>query len=106
MKLQQGDGRSAAAPEPQQKLVKLLLQARSLWQEMLESDLTSSAIAKKHGISSLRASRLIRLNFLAPEIIGAIASGTQPAAIDAQALLDLHDLPLEWSAQKQLRNIT
>ncbi|WP_340586991.1 recombinase family protein [Erythrobacter alti] len=105
MKLLLGDGISAATPEPQQHLVRLILRAKILWQEMLEKNLTPSAIAREHGISSSRASRLIRLNFLAPDIIGAIASGTQPAALDAQGLLDLHDLPLEWSAQKQLLNI-
>ncbi len=56
-------------------------------------------------MGSLRTSRLIRLNFLAPGIIEAIASGTQPAAVDAQALLDLHDLQLEWSEQKKLLDI-
>ena len=99
--LVQPDGRAAAPSQPQQHLVKLILQTRALWNEMLEEGLTPAALARKQGLSSSRTSRLTRLNFLAPDIIDAIATGTQPTSLDAQSLLDLKDLPLDWSQQRQ-----
>jgi site-specific DNA recombinase len=44
---------------------------------------------------------LIRLAFLAPEIVEAIFQGDHPADLTAQTLITRKlDLPLEWQAQK------
>jgi site-specific DNA recombinase len=43
---------------------------------------------------------VIRLAFLAPEIVEAIADGDQPPDLTAQALVTRRiELPLEWQAQ-------
>lgn len=106
MRLLQEDGRAVGSPEPQQHLVKLLHRARSWWEEMNRNGLTPAALGRKHGVTSSYASRLIRLNFLAPEIISAIVSGTQPTALDGKTLLNLSDLPLHWAEQKRLLHIS
>ena len=44
---------------------------------------------------------LIRLAFLAPEIVEAIVQGNHPRGLTAQALITRRiDLPLCWQAQK------
>jgi site-specific DNA recombinase len=41
------------------------------------------------------------LAFLAPEIVEAIVTGTQPKDLTAKKLIRRIHLPLEWRAQKQ-----
>ena len=59
----------------------------------------SSQLGAHHGVTKTYVSRVIRLNFLAPQIVESIIAGTQPVALDAKRLLALHDLPLAWSEQ-------
>jgi hypothetical protein len=44
---------------------------------------------------------LIRLGFLAPEIVEAIASGRQPRELTAETLAEPIDIPVLWTAQEQ-----
>ena len=76
-----------------------------MWDELCRDGLSASELADRHGIHKSYASRILRINFLAPEIVEAILSGRQPAAIDARALLGLQDLPLSWTAQKLALNV-
>ena len=48
-----------------------------------------------------RLPRLLRLNYLAPDIIAAILDGTQPAALTGSRLMAT-DLPMDWSLQRRL----
>jgi hypothetical protein len=105
MRFLQHDGCPAGSAEPQQHLVRLVLRARSWWDEMNRNAMTVADLARKQGVTRSYASRLIRLNFLAPPIIEAIVSGTHPASLDAKTLLNLPDLPLNWTAQKALLHI-
>jgi hypothetical protein len=44
---------------------------------------------------------LLRLAFLAPEIVEAIAAGDQPPELTAEALAEQIELPLLWTTQEQ-----
>ena len=57
-------------------------------------------------MTSSYASRVIRLNFLTPQIIEAIVSGTQPATLDAKKLLTLGGPPLDWREQKDALHLS
>ena len=46
------------------------------------------------------AARLMRLNYLAPDIVVAILNGRQPVGLTASRLISDTRLPLEWSAQR------
>lgn len=105
LRLIQDDGRRAGSAEPQKHLVKLFHRARSWWEAMNREAMTIADLARKQGVTRSYASRLIRLNFLAPEIVEGIVSGTQPARLDAKTLLNLPDLPLDWTAQKGLLHL-
>jgi site-specific DNA recombinase len=50
-------------------------------------------------------SRLLLLAFLAPDIVEAIASERHPPDLTAHRLIRTLDLPIAWSAQKQLLGI-
>jgi hypothetical protein len=58
-------------------------------------------IAKRNGVGKQYVSRLIRLAFLAPEMVERIAAGHQPPELTAQALRTCRfDVPVDWAAQK------
>lgn len=59
-----------------------------------EADPLISQYSKGH------LSRLLRLSWLAPDIIAAIVNGNQPATLTGRRLLRAADLPLDWKAQR------
>ena len=99
--IQDGVSKSTVG-EPQDHLLKLLHRAREWWQMMLDRKLTVSALAREQQVTSSYASRVMRLNFLAPRIVEAIVVGMQPIDLDAKKLLGLSDMPLAWSEQEKL----
>ena len=49
-----------------------------------------------------RTTRLLRLAFLAPDIVTAILNGRQSPQLTANRLMDDTRLPLDWTAQREL----
>jgi site-specific DNA recombinase len=74
------------------------------WYERLDSGAIESvralAMAENKGTSFV--SRVIQLAFLAPDIIEAIALGTQPPELTADRLLRSVPLPENWQSQREL----
>lgn len=58
-------------------------------------------LAKEHKIGPSYFARLLRLNYLAPDIQGAIYAGTQPATLMPRDIL-FGTMPLDWGHQRQL----
>jgi hypothetical protein len=56
-------------------------------------------IAERERVSSRYVRRLLRLAFLAPDIVEAIAAGKQPTQLTAEALAERIELPPLWTAQ-------
>ena len=46
--------------------------------------------------------RLLRLTYLAPDIVAAIVDGRQPIGLTANRLMANTRLPLEWKDQREL----
>lgn len=46
--------------------------------------------------------QLLRVSWLAPDIMAAIAEGRQPATLTGRRLLRVVDVPLDWSGQRRL----
>ena len=61
---------------------------------------TLEEIAQEEGIVPSYATRLVRLNFLAPDIVAAILAGKQPPGLTANKLMADTRLPLEWREQR------
>jgi hypothetical protein len=59
-------------------------------------------IAAEEGVVSSYVSRLVRLAFLAPDIVADIMSGRHPPQLTANRLMDDTWLPLDWRAQREL----
>ena len=57
-------------------------------------------MAREGGIVPSYAARVVRLTFLAPEIVAAILAGKQPPELTANKLMVDTHLPLDWREQR------
>src|SRR5258708_2795316 len=64
-----------------------------------------AAIAAREGLAVRYVGRLIRLAFLAPEIVESIMEGRQPTTLTAEALTRRIELPLSWCSQRTALNV-
>ena len=96
------EGNRAPARRADAALLKAVSRAHQ-WSEDLVAGRAQSVaeIAERERISSRYVRRLLRLAFLAPEIVEAIAAGSQPPALTAETLAERVDLPLLWPAQEK-----
>jgi len=95
-----------ATAKPDARLVKLLIRARKFNATLLGSDdVLFAALAKREGVSPSYFTRLIRLSYLAPDIIEAILDGRQPHDLTADKLLAHSRLPLGWHEQRTVLGI-
>lgn len=95
--------RDASKPgKPDNGLVNLLARARQA-QRLVEENRETSVeeLAAKMRCRPGHFSRLIRLNYLAPDIVTAILDGTQPAELNGDVLLKAN-LPMDWLLQRRL----
>jgi hypothetical protein len=59
-------------------------------------------IARRNEVGKQYVSRLIRLAFLAPDILECIVAGRQPPQLTAQVLrTGRFDIPVDWAAQRR-----
>lgn len=87
---------------PDQRLVDLVRSARRA-QNLVEEhrDWSLEELAKKQKCRPTHFARLIRLNYLAPDIVTAILDGTQPEGLDRKTLL-MSNVPTDWVLQREL----
>ena len=87
---------------PNPKLLALIEEAREA-QALTYRDRSRSVTELAHALRRKPASfsRLVRLNYLAPDIVAAIVDGTQPADLTRRRLMEC-DLPLDWALQRRL----
>jgi hypothetical protein len=93
-----------AAPAVDPAMMRLILRAQSMWEKVQRRDVDGLGdLATKEGVSGSYASRLIRLAFLAPDILTAIMDGRQPPDLSATVLMQecRRGLPLDWQDQRE-----
>lgn len=89
-------------PEP--NLVRCVLDARRWFKAYADGDrpMTLSQIAAAEGTDAPDVSRSMQLAFLAPDLVGAVLDGRQPAHLNATRLQRLENLPLLWEDQRAI----
>jgi DNA invertase Pin-like site-specific DNA recombinase len=87
---------------PDRRLVELLDSARSA-QALVDRrrDLSVPELARLSRMRPSQFARLIRINYLAPDIVTAIRDGKQPEALTRKQLL-ASVIPTDWSLQRRL----
>jgi len=92
-----------ATAKPDARLIKLLIRARRFNATLVGSDgVPFAALAKREGVSPSYFTRLVRLSYLAPDIMQAILDGRQPRDLTADKLLAHSRLPLTWHEQRRV----
>ena len=82
-------------------LVRLLVRAHSLARRLtLNPSSTLEEAGATENMGAPYAARLMRLNYLAPDIVVAILNGRQPIALTASKLMTDTRLPLVWAEQR------
>lgn len=97
LRLIDGSG-AAVAATPSESLVRLIVQARRYWAALRVERITIGTLAAREGVTSSYATRVLRLAFLAPEIVENILAGKQPAGMTGLQLLRLCDDEI-WKLQ-------
>ena len=83
-------------------LLKAVARARRWSLELISGQVNSvDEIARQEHMDKRSVRRLLRLGFLSPRIIEAIAEGRQPPDLTVFSLMRRVDLPLLWNAQEQ-----
>jgi hypothetical protein len=99
MRLVLGAGASRTR-QPDPALLKAVARGRGWFQALVGDRARSIAdIAKLEKMSGRVVRRFLRLAFLAPEIVEAIAAGAHPPELTAQTLLHRFKLSLDWPTQ-------
>jgi site-specific DNA recombinase len=82
-------------------LLKLLVRAHRFNATLVRNDdVPFSMLAEREGVSRSYFTRVVRLSYLAPDIIQAILDGRQPRDLTAEKLLGHSRLPLAWHDQR------
>ena len=93
-------GADAPPRKPDAALLKAIAQAHQWFEELISARAMSlAAIASREGVTDRYVARLIRLAFLAPKIVEAIAERGELADMK---LTPHVDLPLDWTIQKRV----
>ena len=57
-------------------------------------------LAATNNVNPSYFTRVLRLAYLAPDIVEAIVAGRQPPELTANRLVRIHDLPIDWPGQR------
>jgi hypothetical protein len=84
------------------QLRKLIADARNAW-SLIENnrELSPEEVARTARVSVNYLMRLLRLNYLAPDIVTSILDGAQPRGLTRRKLMEAN-LPLDWALQRKL----
>jgi site-specific DNA recombinase len=86
---------------PQIDLIALLGEAMAaLKLVQANPEFNLNQLAKREGRCRTQLARLLRLSFLSPRIVDAIADGSQPKGLTRRVLLSC-DVPIDWSDQER-----
>jgi hypothetical protein len=95
-------GSTVAADRSDPSLVRLIAKAWALREALVSSAAPSlTAFATEQGISQSYATRLVRLAWLAPDIVEAILAGCQPPNLMASRLMRDTRIPTDWQEQRR-----
>jgi len=88
---------------PDATLVALLARATDWFGRLTSGQANSIAeIALAEGVSTVYVTRVTHLAMLAPDIVQSIGRGDHPPALNAERLIHLVPLPMDWTEQRAL----
>lgn len=95
------DGSGPLRPNLNPALIKAVARAHVWFQRLsAESTLTAAAIAREYKVSGRYVRQILRLTFLAPDIVEAILAGRQPPELQLHRMV--RRLPMAWPDQRRM----
>ncbi|MEO8223496.1 MAG: recombinase family protein [Gammaproteobacteria bacterium] len=89
-------------PRLDRTLIRTVAQAHRWWGQIESGQYRSvKALAAAEGLSNSYVTRVLRLAFLAPELVADIVIGEQPTEVSARRLVNHPGLPFDGEAQRQ-----
>ena len=99
MRLLVQGGTEEAAPDG--SLTRIMVRAHAIRDRLFQNEsLTVEEVAREADLVPSYVTRLLRLTFLAPDIVTSIIAGRQPPDLTARKLMADTRLPLDWSEQR------
>lgn len=99
LRLIEKDGKAAGGSRPNPALVRLLARGHSWWNELARGEIDVASLARKEKVTASYITRVVRLAFLAPQLVEAIIKGAVRADLDASTLLATGAITADWEEQ-------
>ena len=99
IRLVQGDGSLGRQDGADPALVKLIIKARKWWGMLAEGEMDILNLAQLEGVTASWMTRIVRLAFLAPDVVDAILDGQQHGRVEAKSLCRPNAVPASWEQQ-------
>ncbi|TPE61797.1 hypothetical protein FJQ54_07830 [Sandaracinobacter neustonicus] len=100
------NGQRAAPGLVDAKFLAAIALGHSWWQRLTaDTNLTVTDLARVEGLSPPYLDRILRLTFLAPDIVEALLDGTAPADLNLESTKDLKRIAPSWSDQRRLMGV-
>lgn len=100
VRLVQTSGVKVGAPAANPTLVNLLVKAHRWWSELRFGKINVAELAAREGVIKSYVSRVVRLAFLAPDVVDALLAGRHLASIDGRAIKAADAIPMSWVEQR------
>jgi hypothetical protein len=102
-----GDDKQERLSKPDPNLIRAMAKAHAWARQLIAGEVASiTEIAKRSDTSRSRASSILTLAFLAPDIVEAILDGRQPPEVNLELLTGTGGIPLSWVEQRRLYGIS
>ena len=72
---------------------------------LAQPNLSIEELATEAGVGLARYRRLLRLSFVAPDIVEMIVDGRQPPSLTVAHLVGMTNIPLSWGKQRVVLGI-
>lgn len=99
LRLVQSNG-AAVAPKTDGSTIRLVAKARRWWGELRAGEMDVEDLATREQVSGSYVTRVLRLAFLAPQVVDAVLAGTTLPHIDAAALTATGAISPDWKEQR------
>jgi site-specific DNA recombinase len=84
-------------------LTRIMVRAHAVRGRLLQdATLSLDEVARQENVSPSYVTRLLRLTFLAPDIVSGILTGRHPPELTARKLMADTRVPLDWNEQRNL----
>lgn len=101
VRLAQSDGALATGQASNPAVLRLIVKARHWWATLARGELDATRLAAQEGVTDSYLIRVVRLAFLAPQVVEGILAGRLRSGIDAAALMKPGAIPADWAEQER-----